>query len=418
MAGAKQAAKSAGMPNSPAADPRLSPPHRRRAGRSARRHGRLPAPIFPSTAKADNSPVSEADRRAEEAILARLSAAMPDVPVVAEEAVAGGSVPAIGRNFFLLVDPLDGTKEFISRNGEFTVNIGADRGRRAGDRRGARPGARPCLCRQPGGRLEGRDSTPTSARSSDWQAMRARPSGPHPVAVASRSHSNAATEDALAQADCGDRRSIGSSLKFCLVAAGGGGFLSAPRPDHGVGHGGGRRGAPRRGRRGGHARRRRRSATARPASPGCGISRTRIFWRPATRAAERLDLQPRSSAHERHERRAARPGDARAGRLCAARFRPRAQARAFRRADARPPGGAGDLDAAACRRRVGDAPTPSSPATWTRKAPGAGSAAHGIEESWVCRHGSNPLLRAASPPSAMSARSRSRRRTGRSCASG
>ncbi len=73
--------------------------------------------------KADDSPVSEADRRAEAAILARLSAAMPDTPVVAEEAASGGSVPTLARRFFL-VDPLDGTKEFISRNGEFTVNIG------------------------------------------------------------------------------------------------------------------------------------------------------------------------------------------------------------------------------------------------------------------------------------------------------
>jgi hypothetical protein len=73
--------------------------------------------------KADESPVSAADREAEAAILAHLAAILPDIPVVAEEAVSEGTIPQTGPRFFL-VDPLDGTKEFISRNGEFTVNIG------------------------------------------------------------------------------------------------------------------------------------------------------------------------------------------------------------------------------------------------------------------------------------------------------
>jgi 3'(2'),5'-bisphosphate nucleotidase len=72
--------------------------------------------------KPDHSPVTEADRRAEQVILAALAVAAPGVPVVAEESVAAGIVPEIGETFFL-VDPLDGTKEFIERNGEFTVNI-------------------------------------------------------------------------------------------------------------------------------------------------------------------------------------------------------------------------------------------------------------------------------------------------------
>lgn len=72
--------------------------------------------------KADDSPVTLADRRAEAVILAGLSRLAPQLPVVAEEAASAGDVPAVGRRFWL-VDPLDGTREFVQRNGEFTVNI-------------------------------------------------------------------------------------------------------------------------------------------------------------------------------------------------------------------------------------------------------------------------------------------------------
>src|SRR5882672_6607499 len=73
--------------------------------------------------KADRSPVTDADEEAEKLILAELAAAFPDVPVVAEEEAAAGRVAKVGSRFFL-VDPVDGTKEFIKRGGEFTVNIG------------------------------------------------------------------------------------------------------------------------------------------------------------------------------------------------------------------------------------------------------------------------------------------------------
>ena len=72
--------------------------------------------------KADDSPVSEADRLAEMAIPTRLSAAMPEFPSLPRKRRGPSGAPDVGRSF-LLVDPLDGTKEFISRNGEFTVNI-------------------------------------------------------------------------------------------------------------------------------------------------------------------------------------------------------------------------------------------------------------------------------------------------------
>jgi 3'(2'), 5'-bisphosphate nucleotidase len=72
--------------------------------------------------KADASPVTEADELAEACITAALIGLDPDIPVVAEEAASRGQAPAAGRRFWL-VDPLDGTREFVSRNGEFTVNI-------------------------------------------------------------------------------------------------------------------------------------------------------------------------------------------------------------------------------------------------------------------------------------------------------
>jgi 3'-phosphoadenosine 5'-phosphosulfate (PAPS) 3'-phosphatase len=72
--------------------------------------------------KQDESPVTAADHAAEAIILARLAAAAGSIPVIAEEEVAAGRVPRTGREFFL-VDPLDGTKEFIQRRGDFTVNI-------------------------------------------------------------------------------------------------------------------------------------------------------------------------------------------------------------------------------------------------------------------------------------------------------
>jgi 3'(2'), 5'-bisphosphate nucleotidase len=168
--------------------------------------------------KQDNSPVSEADRAAERAIVAHLSAAMPDIPIVAEEACAGGGAPRPGR-VFLLVDPLDGTKEFISRNGEFTVNIAL-----------IEDGApvlgvvlAPALSlAYAGGAGETHKGgiDPGFECVKDWQRIKARPAASPPLAVASRSHLTPATEEALRLAGAKDCRSIGSSLKLCLLAEG------------------------------------------------------------------------------------------------------------------------------------------------------------------------------------------------------
>ncbi|MBY0430939.1 MAG: 3'(2'),5'-bisphosphate nucleotidase CysQ, partial [Rhodospirillales bacterium] len=77
---------------------------------------------FAVEAKDDKSPVTQADVLAEEAILKGLARITPDIPVISEEAAAAGHMPQLEGRFWL-VDPLDGTKEFVKRNGEFTVNI-------------------------------------------------------------------------------------------------------------------------------------------------------------------------------------------------------------------------------------------------------------------------------------------------------
>jgi 3'(2'), 5'-bisphosphate nucleotidase len=166
--------------------------------------------------KADGSPATEADRLAEALILERLAAAAPGVPVLAEESAAGGT-PELGGEFFL-VDPLDGTREFINRNGEFTVNIALIRNQR--------PVLgvvyAPALSRlYAGGEgigafKAGRRGAPSLRQS--IRARRVRKSGL--VAVASRSHRTAETDAFLESLAVADLAAAGSSLKFCLLAEG------------------------------------------------------------------------------------------------------------------------------------------------------------------------------------------------------
>ena len=90
---------------------------------AAREIMRIYAGDLGERAKADKSPVTDADHAAEAIIVAGLRTLTPGLGVVAEEEMATGRLPDIGDGPFWLVDPLDGTKEFIKRNGEFTVNI-------------------------------------------------------------------------------------------------------------------------------------------------------------------------------------------------------------------------------------------------------------------------------------------------------
>src|SRR5882724_1764481 len=93
------------------------------AREAAREIMRIYAGDLGERTKADKSPVTDADHAAEAIIVAGLRALTPDRPIVAEEEMAAGRVPTLDGGPFWLVDPLDGTKEFINRNGEFTVNI-------------------------------------------------------------------------------------------------------------------------------------------------------------------------------------------------------------------------------------------------------------------------------------------------------
>ncbi|WP_439816205.1 3'(2'),5'-bisphosphate nucleotidase CysQ [Zavarzinia sp. CC-PAN008] len=167
--------------------------------------------------KDDSSPVTEADEVAERVILAGLARIAPGIPVVAEESVAAGRLPPgepAQWPAFWLVDPLDGTREFISRNGEFTVNIAlVEHGAPTlgvvlapAQKRGWRAaGAGLAIAVKAG--IE----RPIAARPVPDQGM---------VVVASRSHRDARTEDYLAGLPGATVTPAGSSLKFCLVAEG------------------------------------------------------------------------------------------------------------------------------------------------------------------------------------------------------
>ncbi|HEX7970119.1 MAG TPA: 3'(2'),5'-bisphosphate nucleotidase CysQ [Stellaceae bacterium] len=164
--------------------------------------------------KADDSPVTRADRRAEAIILERLRAAAPDIPIIAEEEVAAYGLPASAPPRFWLVDPLDGTKEFIRRNGEFTVNIALVEG--DGPVLGIVHAPVPGVTYAASG---------TATRQHGSEAPRPIAARPVParraVIVHSRSHADEQRLAAYAaEHPEAERRVAGSSIKFCLIAAG------------------------------------------------------------------------------------------------------------------------------------------------------------------------------------------------------
>lgn len=169
---------------------------------------------FRVEAKDDASPVTEADRQAEALITTELRVAWPDIPVVGEEAVAAGAQAKVGRCFWL-VDPLDGTREFVGRNGEFTVNVALIED--------GRPVLGAVLAPVAGVLYAGGPGL-GAWRMGDAgrEAIRCRvPPADGLTLLCSRSHN----DDAAVSAWLGDRlirerRSAGSSLKFCLIAEG------------------------------------------------------------------------------------------------------------------------------------------------------------------------------------------------------
>jgi 3'(2'), 5'-bisphosphate nucleotidase len=166
-----------------------------------------------AVSKADGSPVTEADAAAEAIIIDRLKPA--GIPILGEESVAAGIIPVLGERYFV-VDPLDGTKEFIKRNGEFTVNIAlvehgvpvmgvvlapATGETFVGDASGA------WFCNTTGGSVAQRRGITVAG------AERLR-------IVASRSHGHEALATLCDTLDVEADVSVGSSLKFCLLARG------------------------------------------------------------------------------------------------------------------------------------------------------------------------------------------------------
>ena len=165
---------------------------------------------FEHVSKADGSPVTVADQRAEAIILEKL--ASTGIPVLAEESAAAGVVPTLGERFFV-VDPLDGTKEFLKRNGEFTVNIALCEG--------GKPTYGVVLAPATGATFVASPDTGAVeiTNRDEHLALRTVPDGPMRV-VASRSHGHDALDGFCQTFQVVEDVSVGSSLKFCLVAKG------------------------------------------------------------------------------------------------------------------------------------------------------------------------------------------------------
>src|SRR5262249_4142541 len=166
--------------------------------------------------KADRSPVTDADEAAEAVILPALATLLPQLPPVSEETAARQGLPEIDRDKpFLLVDPLDGTREFLAGNGEFTVNIALIEARRPVLGVVHLPALGPPYPGGAGGRT-------MPAGGGAPQAIAARPKRADGLIVlASRSHGSAEElERYLAQEQVARRVAAGSSLKFCRIAEG------------------------------------------------------------------------------------------------------------------------------------------------------------------------------------------------------
>ncbi|NIF69375.1 MULTISPECIES: 3'(2'),5'-bisphosphate nucleotidase CysQ [unclassified Burkholderia] len=169
-----------------------------------------------STLKHDASPVTEADRVAEALILQALAVSFPGVPCVAEEAASAGDLPASLGSVFFLVDPLDGTREFIERRDDFTVNIALVRD--------GVPVVGVVHAPAKGRLYAGRPRNAELVRFDNGYEQRirieVRRCEDAPVIAVSRSHLTTATSDFIARIPGATTTAIGSSLKFCLMAAG------------------------------------------------------------------------------------------------------------------------------------------------------------------------------------------------------
>ena len=172
-----------------------------------------------SREKPDASPVTEADERAERVILDALSHLVPGELILAEEQAAAGGLPGEAADVFWLVDPLDGTKEFIGGGTDYTVNIA-----RIED---CRPALGLVFCPADGRIFAGsaaggawRGQLDAAGKVTEHAPIRTRKATDPLTIVASKSHGNTDTQAYLARYPYARHVSIGSSLKFCLLAAG------------------------------------------------------------------------------------------------------------------------------------------------------------------------------------------------------
>jgi 3'(2'), 5'-bisphosphate nucleotidase len=180
----------------------------------------LARPQIETRLKNDKSPVTEADERVEEYLFEALARDLPGVPIIAEEAASRGARVQHGAAF-LLIDPIDGTREFLARSPEFTVNLALV----VGETPVAGAISAPAMGRVWFGGNEGfmADAAPGDAlpAAQDWRALRTRKVPPQGMtALVSKSHLDDATAAFVARLDIADRISAGSSLKFCAIAEG------------------------------------------------------------------------------------------------------------------------------------------------------------------------------------------------------
>lgn len=176
------------------------------------------SPDFDVRAKSDNSPVTLADEAADALISAGLRAAFPDVPLVTEEQAASHGQTA---HTFLIVDPLDGTKEFVQRRGDFTVNIAyVENGVPTRGVVYAPAQGRLFYTNAIGLSVEEVGTIDKNSMGVTQPIYVTTPDNAALMVVASKSHRDQATDDYIAGYAVRDMKSAGSSLKFCLVATG------------------------------------------------------------------------------------------------------------------------------------------------------------------------------------------------------
>lgn len=173
-----------------------------------------------SRLKGDTSPVTEADERIEAYLLRELEAALPGVPFLAEESVARGITVGAG-DAFLLIDPIDGTREFLARSADFTINVAL------AENNAPRVGAvyAPAQGRVWFAGAQGYEAQAVPGGSlppmQDWRPLRTRPRPPEGlVALISKSHLDEATKAFLSKQRIARSAPVGSSIKFCLLANG------------------------------------------------------------------------------------------------------------------------------------------------------------------------------------------------------